>query len=305
MSHLLNRLEKKFGRWSVPHLTGVLIVCWIIGYVLQIISPSAAAYMQLNIYGILHGQIWRLVTWVIVPPDSLSVFTIIMLFFYFSIGVSLERAWGDFRYNVYIFGGMLIFIVTGFLTYLSFSLQPGAAQAAGATIGQYFTTFYIAMTMMLAYAATFPDATVLLMFVIPLKMKWLGIVYAAFMAYDAITYVRAALANGNPLYYIPVIAILASFLNFALFLAANKPGGVHLTREQKAMRKKFRENVMRAEHARTAPSDEDGQEVRHRCEVCGRTDVSDPDLEFRYCTKCSGAHEYCMDHLFTHEHVKE
>ena len=43
--------------------------------------------------------------------------------------------------------------------------------------------------------------------------------------------------------------------------------------------------------------------THHKCAVCGRTEKDDPNLEFRYCSKCEGNLEYCMDHLYTHKHV--
>ncbi|MBR5738900.1 MAG: hypothetical protein IKY02_02805, partial [Lachnospiraceae bacterium] len=42
--------------------------------------------------------------------------------------------------------------------------------------------------------------------------------------------------------------------------------------------------------------------ARHKCAICGRTEKTNPELEFRYCSKCVGNYEYCMDHLYTHLH---
>lgn len=102
--NFLNKLERKFGRYAIPHLTTYIIITYVIGYLLNYAFPSALGYMTLDPYMIIfHGQVWRLVSWLLIPPSSLDIFTVIMLFFYYSIGSSLERAWGDFRYNVYIF----------------------------------------------------------------------------------------------------------------------------------------------------------------------------------------------------------
>ncbi len=305
MKQFLEKMERKYGRYAVPHLTMVLIALWVVGYALEAISPVMEKMLSLNIYAILHGEVWRLVTWILIPPSDLDIWTIIMLLFYVSIGISLERVWGDFRYNVYILGGMILFIIAGFVTYFVFGIfDPQNRANIGYAIGVFFSTYYIAMTLMLAYAATFPNVTVYLMFVLPLKMKYLGIFYAFSMAMTAVENVAIVLQSKNALYLIPVIAIAVSLLNFLLFFMTMR-NRVVLTKEQKQMRRQFREN-MKAQQYRAATEPKErvvqGVRPRHRCEVCGRTDISNPELEFRYCTKCSGEHEYCMEHLQTHVH---
>ena len=106
--NFLDKMERKYGRYALSHLTMYIIVTYIAGYIIQLAAPIMRQYLTLEPYYILHGQIWRLVSWILIPLSSLDIFTIIMLFFYYSIGTSLERAWGDFKYNVYIFSGILI-----------------------------------------------------------------------------------------------------------------------------------------------------------------------------------------------------
>ena len=115
----MSKFEKKFGKYAIHNLTMVLIMCYVAGYVIELMGSAAGnnllGFLTLDPYRILHGQIWRLVTWVIVPPDSLDIFTIIMLLFYYNLGTALERTWGTYRYNVYIFSGMLFTIAGSFL----------------------------------------------------------------------------------------------------------------------------------------------------------------------------------------------
>ena len=99
----MSRFERKFGKYAVRNLSLVLIACYVIGYVVQLFAPGIMQFLTLNPHAILHGQVWRLVTWVLIPPSSLDLFTIIMLMFYYSVGSSLERVWGTYRYNVYLF----------------------------------------------------------------------------------------------------------------------------------------------------------------------------------------------------------
>lgn len=328
MKKFMDKVERKFGRYALHHLTYIMIIGWVLGYAIELMDRSGTiiSYMTLNMHLILHGQIWRLFTWFLIPPNSLSVMVVLMIFFfYIPIGNALERTWGDFRYNFFMFNGMLIFVITALICYFIFGYIVGSGELVGQAIGSFFTTYYISQSLVFAFAATFPDSTVLLMFVIPFKMKWLGWIYAASMIYDAVRYIRqgvtAIQASGSAgtLYFIPVIAMLAAVLNFVLFFSATKQR-VHLTKQQRATRKAFRtaekkwksnsRNMQRTRNTSTSSNDTknkvvQGPKPRHRCEVCGRTDISNPELEFRYCTKCHGNHEYCMDHLYNHKHHTE
>ena len=99
----MSNFEKKFGKYAISNLSLVLILCYVAGYVIQMINGNFLLYLTLDPYAVLHGQVWRLFTWVIVPPSSLDPFTIIMLLFYYNIGTTLVRTWVTYRYNVYLF----------------------------------------------------------------------------------------------------------------------------------------------------------------------------------------------------------
>ncbi len=290
----MSKFEKKFGRYAIKNLSLVLIGCYVIGYVIQLLSPQLEAMLTLNPYAILHGQIWRLVTWILIPPSSLDLFTIIMLLFYYSIGTSLEMTWGTYRYNVYLFSGMLFTIIGSFLAMGLYYLLTGDAGAAAApqmmqTTSTLFSTYYINMSIFLAYAATFPDAQVLLMFVIPVKMKWMGIAYSVLLAVEMIQ------GTGYGVYDIFYrFAIAASLLNFVIFVLISRRK-LHISPAQMRRRQQFK--------AQTKANKNPGI-TKHKCAICGRTEKDDPDLEFRFCSKCNGNYEYCQYHLFTHEHIK-
>ncbi|MBQ8117754.1 MAG: hypothetical protein IJ147_06855 [Lachnospiraceae bacterium] len=305
-------LERKFGRYAIPNLSLILVMCYVAGYVIQFINPTFMQYLTLDPYQILHGQVWRVFTWLICPPDSFDVFTIIMLFFYYSIGTNLERTWGTYRYNVYIWGGVLITLIASFVCmgacYLFFGKETvemfgelyksyygvsyGSAYrsmtdaeaffAAGSVL---FSTYYINMSIFLAYAATYPDNVVLLMFVVPVKVKWLGIIYAAMLIFQMVQYYAAA-----PIGWFGMVAIAASLLNFLIFWLRSRNLS-YLSPKQVKRKVVFKQQVRSGE-----------KQSGHKCCICGRTDADFPGLEFRYCSKCAGSYEYCQDHLFTHEH---
>ena len=330
MNRFLNKLERKLGRYAIPNLTSILIGCFVVGYIIQALRPEMISYMTLDPVFILKGQVWRLFTWFVVPPSTFDIFTLIMLLFYFSIGRSLERTWGTFRYNVYIFGGMLISLISAFLCYFVLKAAVGSAVSFGGA----FSTYYICMSLFLAYAMTYPNAGVLLMFVIPVKVKWLGIIYGVYIGYDVLRYIRMYAETRYPAYLVLVVAILASVANFVIFFFSTRgyrkydPREIRRKREfQRSYRQGIKEQqawkssnppyaseekgshpARYTQDAYQAGTNENGTQVftpaptRHRCVICGRTEVTNPELTFRYCSKCTGGKEYCQDHLFTHEH---
>ncbi|MBQ7556847.1 MAG: hypothetical protein IJT00_02170 [Lachnospiraceae bacterium] len=295
----MSEFERRFGRYAIPNLSLVMIICYACGYLVQIISPVLLQYLTLNPYAIIRGQIWRLFTWVIIPPGTSNIiFVLIMLFFYFSIGTTLERTWGTYRYNVYIFSGLFFTIVGAFLMMLiSFAVHPGYLSDAGAASRYFalfsmtFSTYYVNMSIFLAYAVTFPDAVVLLYFIIPLKVKWLGIIYGVFLAYEALT----SLVGGV---WQVTFAMAASLLNFFIFWRRSKG---RIRAESFKKREAFNRNARRFRQAAASGM---SSVTKHKCAICGRTEADSPDMQFRFCTKCEGNFEYCEEHLYTHKHVK-
>ena len=123
----MSNFEKKFGKYAIKNLSLTLIMCYAAGYLIEMVLPGLFYFLTLNPYAIIHGQVWRLVTWILIPPDSSNLFfVLLMLYFYYSLGTSLERTWGTYRYNVYIFSGMLFTIIGSFLM-MGFSIILAAA----------------------------------------------------------------------------------------------------------------------------------------------------------------------------------
>ncbi|MGN1147746.1 MAG: hypothetical protein ACI4TB_04945 [Lachnospiraceae bacterium] len=293
----MSKFEKKFGKYAIPNLTTVLIVCYAVGYIMQLINSDFLSWLTLDPYRILHGQVWRLVTWVVVPPSLGGIFTtLIMLYFYWSIGTTLERTWGTYRYNVYIFSGMLFTILGSFIAMgISYFIYGEAWVLMNMAGAQFFNTGYVTMSIFLAFAATFPDVQVLLMFIIPIKVKWLGIADAVILLGEFIA--GASVPVGSTGLYLNVslfarIAILSSLLNFIVFFFTSRNRIIRSPKQMKRQHE-FKKEVRRNTSAVT----------KHKCAICGRTDESNPELEFRFCSKCNGNYEYCQDHLFTHQHI--
>lgn len=271
--NFMNKLERKFGRYGIPNLSLYLIVCYVIGFVFSYFQPAVLSYLTLEPYYILQGQIWRIVSWVLVPPESLSLFTVIMLFFYYSLGTTLENTWGSFRYTLYILTGIIATVLGAFILYFVL----GGGKLFG---GSLFSTYYINMSIFLAFAVAYPEMRVMLYFIIPIKVKWMGILYAVFIAFSFFQ---------NP--WPGKVAIIASLANFFIFLFGNR-NFRRITPKEIKRRNKFKQETKKATGV-----------TKHKCAVCGRTEKDSDTLEFRFCSKCDGNYEYCQDHLFTHEHV--
>lgn len=284
----MSNFEKKFGKYAIKNLSLTLIMCYAAGYLIEMVLPGLFYFLTLNPYAIIHGQVWRLVTWILIPPDSSNLFfVLLMLYFYYSLGTSLERTWGTYRYNVYIFSGMLFTIIGSFLMMgYCYLVRPADMVAYGpsvffSAVSPLFSTYYVNMSIFLAFAATFPEVQVLLMFIIPIKVKVLGIIYGVMLIANFIqgsAYSRFAMA--------------ASLFNFVVFWITSK-NHIHMSPKQVKRRQEFGREVKRNTGV-----------TKHKCAICGRTELDSPDLEFRFCSKCNGNYEYCQEHLFTHQHVK-
>ena len=289
----MNNLENKYGKYAVSGLSLKLVVLYVIGYVLYYTMPGIFALLTLDVTALLNGQIWRAVSWLLVPPDGGSnlFFVAIMLFFYYSIGTSLERVWGDFKYNVFIFLGIFLTVLSALAWYVLVRLTGGLTPVELAVLSKsaapFFSTYYINMSIFLAFALTFPEAQVYLFFVLPLKVKYLGWVDVGFLLLSMVT--------GNSA---ERFVIGAALLNVLLLFMRSR-NWMSYSPGQVIRRQKFRRSVNEGKKSAAGP------QSLHRCTICGRTEKDDDTLEFRYCTKCEGGLEYCQDHLFIHTHVKK
>ena len=114
----MSEFERKYGKYAIKNISLMLILCYAFGYIIKYVNADFLGYLTLNPYKILHGQVWRLFTWIVAPPSTTNVFfVLIMLYFYYSIGTTLERTWGTYRLNVYLFSGMIFTILGAFLLY--------------------------------------------------------------------------------------------------------------------------------------------------------------------------------------------
>lgn len=299
--NILDKLERRFGRFAIPRLMYYITGLYGIGIVIFLINPLFYyQYLSLNMEMILKGQIWRLVTFLICPPSSGIFFNLIAMYLYYSLGMTLENIWGTFRFNLYFFMGILGEYLAALIVYLVFDDVV------------ILTTFYLNETMFLAFSATFPDQVFYFFGILPIRAKWFALFIGIQYAYD---FIRGGAETK--------ICIALSLLNFIIFFLMSRNLSRYSPKEVER-RAKFRRAVRQGEELHGEPKKKffggkeekkpadivkmhprDSRKPLHRCAVCGRTELDDPNLEFRYCSKCAGNMEYCMDHLYTHRHVTE
>lgn len=288
----MDKLERKLGRYAVPNLSRYFVGAIVLGYVLSMLSPGFTDWISYDVSAILHGQIWRLFTWIFMPTSSLDFFGLLFLLCVLMWGSSLESMLGTFRMNVFLWGGVILSDVGGILIYVITKLTLGT----GASI--YLSTYYILMSMLLALAICMPEGEVRLYFVLPIKMKWMLVFELLYLAYIVFNTFKTmiAYANGTWLGWVLGLVqssqIILAVANMFLFFWASK---THISRKQKKRQREFR-----AQFSNPRPGSGISQ---HKCVICGRTELTNPELQFRYCSKCTGNKEYCQDHLFTHTHM--
>ncbi len=288
--NILDRLERRFGRYAIPNVMRIFSLLYAVGLVIWLLNPTIyVLYLSLNPAAILHGQIWRLVTWLMFPPGGggsameVLVFGVITLMFYNWIGALLEQSWGCFRFNFYMFLGVFFHMVAAFVAnvvWRSFVLITPEA---------------LNLSLFLAFALSFPDMRVLLMGFLPVRAIYVAGLYVAIELYYFIVG-----STGNR------VTILLSLMNLILYLYWSgalrrlMPGKGQERRTENAGRAK----ILSVDAARQRKAMAPERKARHCCTICGRTELTNPELEFRYCSKCKGDHEYCSEHLYTHEHLE-
>ena len=269
----LRKLERNFGKYAVPNLMYYIILMYGAGIVIDLVMPGLYyQYLCLDAAAILRGQVWRLVTFLICPPSSGIFFNLIAMFLYYSLGTTLERVWGTFRFNLYFFSGILFHIIAAFVIYFLMGVSVP------------LTPFYLNNSLFLAFAATFPQMQFYLYGLLPIRAYWLGIFIGAEFLYEF-------LFGG----LIARSCIGLALLNFVIFFMMTRNYSKISPREIER-KQKFKSDMKTAQAEKI-------RLTHHKCAVCGRTEKDDPNLEFRYCSKCEGNLEYCMDHLYTHKHV--
>ncbi|NLT62950.1 MAG: rhomboid family intramembrane serine protease [Clostridiales bacterium] len=282
MKSIMRRIDRfclTHPRFGIPNLMLYIVignaVVWLFGAMDT--TKLLEAMLRFSAEAVFtKGQIWRLITFVLVPEQS-GIFVLIMLYFYYFIGNTLERQWGSGKFTIYYLSGILFNVLYGTLMWL----------ITGKDV--LLTASYINLSMFFSFATLYPETMVLLFFIIPVKIKWLAYINAAFFLWEII-------ASPFPVNLLPIVAIL----NYLMFCGGwlfdmIRPSRLHKKKKTidfKKAAKQYNRAQAKVPYTR-------------KCEVCGRTDRDYPNLEFRFCSKCGGYHCFCIDHINSHIHFKE
>jgi hypothetical protein len=266
---LLTKLERLLGRFAVAHLSLYLVVGQVLFWGLAVLNGFPLERIALRPAAVYAGEAWRLVTYLLVPPSiGTGAFTILMVAFgwylFYLMGSALEHYWGTFHYNAFIGLGWLLTTAASLLT-------PGA----------YASNLFLGGSVFLAFAQLNPDFELLIFFILPVKIKWLALLMWLRFAYD--------LAVGT---WSDRLMVLAATGNFLVFFSGDIVERIRTGRRRMA------------HQARAFAARPEAGAARHRCRVCGKTDLTHPQMDFRYCSKCAGDQCYCAEHIFNHEHVR-
>jgi hypothetical protein len=257
---LLDRLERKFRPYAVPNVTMIIIMGQVLAYILSQSNPRILERMVLVPRLVMEGEIWRLGSFCFVPPITNLLFFFFAMMIFHMMGSALEQTWGNVRYN--------LFLISGYLTTVGVAFVYPDLTA---------TNMFIGTSVFLAFAWLYPNYVFYIMFILPVKVRWLAVLTWIGLTYGLIT--------GD----MPTrLFILAGIANFLLFF-----GPEILLRT----RSKGRQIQQKAQVSA------DAKKPKHQCAICGANDKSEPTLEFRYCSKCEGAPCYCENHIRDHEHI--
>lgn len=316
MKSLRSRFERFCFRHrdkGIPNLMLYITIANAVVYVMSMIDGSNTLFSILcfDREAILQGQVWRLLTCICTSVFGYGniLFVAISLICYYALGKAIENSWGTLRFNLFYLTGILLMDVFamafGGMTFThagrTFYMDPGFYADMGS---------YLNLSLFIAYATLYPSAQFLFLFIIPVRAWIFALVYLGITLYEVFYYTVTVTAFPHGLF--PFVALLNYFLFFGKDVANVFPLSWRINVSRLFKKKKKPSTPKQKPSVIPFPSAGSYQATvatpkapyHHRCTVCGRTDISDPDLEFRYCSKCNGYYCYCEDHISNHEHVQ-
>ena len=306
-------LRKRFERFclknrdkGIPNLMLYITIASGIVFITSLFDSNLLLYQWLcfDKAAILQGQVWRLFTYVLTyTPGSSAFLVLIGLYFFYNICRGVEQRMGTFKFNLFYFSGMLMMSAFAmiFCPTTTVIVNNIAIPAAYFTMIYGDMAFYLHLSMILAFCVTCPDAQFLVFFILPVKAWFMSLVYLFLVLLSIYNLSYPVMLFPHNLF--PLVG-LANFL-----LYAGKDVLYLLPPALRPIPKRSRPTPTpqpKPSKPIPFPTQQRSEKTNynHRCTVCGRTDVTDPDLEFRYCSRCNGYHCYCIDHISNHTHVE-
>ncbi len=256
----LDKLERRFGWFAIPGLIRIVVALTALVYLLTFLNPGFLSILELEPAAILQGEVWRLITYIFIPRAIGQA------------GSMMQPLWLLIALWFLLFiGDRLEHAWGAFRLTLYFVVGMIGTTAAAFFFGAHFSNAMLASSLFFAFAMFYPDEVIYLFFVLPVKVKWLAWISAALLLYGFLT-------NANAYR----MALIAAFANYLLFFGPDIVRTVR-NRQQVATRRRRFEQKGRPE-----------DEALHHCAICGATELTDPNLEFRV---ARDGEEYCLAHL--------
>ena len=271
----IDRFCARHPRFGLPNLILYIAFGQAAVGLLSLFSSGLLGRLRFFSPSILDGEVWRLVTFIFVPKTTNPFYLLLSCYVIFWTGQMLERELGTAKFNLFYLSGVVLSAMLGMM------------------IG-YADIYYIHLSIFLIIATLYGDMQVLFMFVVPIKMKWLALLDVALVLLDVIPFARAGI-------WFFALAPLASFVNYFIFtwpFWSMKLGVVRRQADPQVISFKKAQRQLRQKAKETGG-------YLHKCAVCGVTDAIEPDMEFRYCSKCDGYHCYCANHINNHVHIRQ
>lgn len=251
---------------------------------------------------ILQGQVWRLFTFVFTQSSG-GILGLIFLFFFYMLGRHVEQSMGTLRFNLFYLGGVILMDVFAMIFYPQVpevTANLDEYNMLMSVLPTYWNmSYYLHLSLVLAFATTNPDARFLILYIIPVQARFMALLYL-FLLFAEIFNLSV------PILYFPHnLFPLVAVANYLLFMWRDIPNLIPYSwrikrrRNPTAKRAAPQTGSIPFRPAKPEPAD-----FSHKCTICGRTDKTNPELEFRYCSRCAGYHCYCQDHISNHEHIQ-
>lgn len=257
---LLDKLERRLGWIAVPSLIRIVVAFTALVTVLAFVNPYFLQVLALDPAAVMRGEVWRLLTYLFIPSSPVQP------------GAMLSPLWAVLAlWFLWFIGDGLERAWGPFRLTLYFLVGMIGTTIAAFLFGAQFSNTMLAASLFFAFAWFYPDEVIYVFFILPMKIKWLAWISAALLMFGFVT---------GPLSY--KVAMIVAFSNFFLFF------GPELF-TQARQRKQVTERRKRFEVQTRSDS-----EPLHKCAVCGTTELSDPNREFRV---SRDGEEYCIEHL--------
>ena len=290
----MKNLRKKFHRYcnlnrdkGIPNLMLYICIGTAIVYAITQMNNNYALYYFLAFDRslILQGQVWRLFTYPLLTYRTNILLQLMYLMCYYSLGRAMENVWGTMKFNLFYLCGVVMMDIYCMI------------------FGGTASVTYLNLSLFLSYATMYPNAEFLILFIIPVK-AWI------FALFDLAIVLMDLMLYPFPYNLFSVI----SLANYFLFFGKDVLNVIPMSWRLNAQRLFRKKKSYAPKQAKTIPFPNAGSyeatvasvnaPYTHRCTVCGKTDVTHPDLEFRYCSRCNGYFCYCQDHISNHTHVE-